>query len=162
MPQNNLQVNLILAGDPGETDSRAPHFRRVRNPESGHWAEMMARIGNKSGRLYSRVSEGRIPAGGDGLALENAGSHSTLEHLETERSRIARDLHAGAGQPLAGIILNLELLDGMEGSSSPEIKDVVGRLRYLAAQALDQVRAASHRLHPPDWQRLTLAAALKA
>jgi signal transduction histidine kinase len=36
----------------------------------------------------------------------------------------------------------------------------LARLQTLAEQALDQVRAVSHSLHPPDWQGLTTADAL--
>src|SRR5208282_417997 len=33
-----------------------------------------------------------------------------MEALETERTRIARELHTGAGQTLAGIKVNVELI----------------------------------------------------
>ena len=38
---------------------------------------------------------------------------SLVEEIERERGRIARELHAGAGQPLAGIKISLEPLDAL-------------------------------------------------
>ena len=39
-------------------------------------------------------------------------------------------------------------------------RDALARLQILASQALEQVRAVSHSLHPPDWQGLTTGEAL--
>jgi two-component system NarL family sensor kinase len=81
--------------------------------------------------------------------------------LEQERSRIARDLHAGAGQPLAGIKLNLEILNGWADVLPVAGREALARLQALADQALAQVRAVSHHLHPPDWQGLTAGNAIR-
>ena len=81
--------------------------------------------------------------------------------LERERSRIARELHAGAGQPLAGIKVNLELLDGWSASMPESARFALSRARILTEAALEQVRAVSHRLHPPEWQDLTTEQALR-
>ncbi|MDQ6708364.1 MAG: sensor histidine kinase [Acidobacteriota bacterium] len=81
--------------------------------------------------------------------------------LERERSRIARELHAGAGQPLAGIKLNLDLLTSAFPDLPAGVQSGIARLNALADQALEQVRAVSHRLYPPDWQRLGISEALR-
>src|SRR4029077_7747601 len=75
-------------------------------------------------------------------------------------SRIARELHAGAGQPLAGIKMNLEMLDDCFAALSPQGRETLARLQTLTQQALGQVRAVSHSLHPPAWQNLTTGEAL--
>jgi two-component system NarL family sensor kinase len=41
------------------------------------------------------------------------------------------------------------------------VKQALGRISTLANEALQQVRSVSGRLHPPEWQRLTLEAALQ-
>jgi two-component system NarL family sensor kinase len=84
-----------------------------------------------------------------------------MAELERERSRIARELHAGAGQPLAGIKVNLELLDGCSASMPEWARFALSRVRILTDAALEQVRAVSHWLHPPEWQDLTTAQALR-
>jgi signal transduction histidine kinase len=84
-----------------------------------------------------------------------------VRELERERSRIARELHAGAGQPLAGIKLNLDMLDDCAAALPQAGREALERLQTLAEQALEQVRAVSHNLHPPDWQGLTTGDALR-
>ena len=79
-----------------------------------------------------------------------------------ERSRIARELHAGAGQPLAGIRLNLELLRELMPNAGPSAQQALERLESLSEQALEQVRSVSHRLHPPRWQELGIEEALRS
>ena len=81
--------------------------------------------------------------------------------LEQERSRIARDLHAGAGQPLAGIKLNLEMLNRWADVLPQAGREALVRLEVLAEQAIEQVRAVSHNLHPPEWQGLTAGNAIR-
>jgi signal transduction histidine kinase len=126
--------------------------------EFAAWAEMLARVGEKNCRLYSLMMQGALNAGSG----RRGAPGSIVEELDRERSRIARELHAGAGQPLAGIKLNLEMLDDCSPSLPQPAREALLRLRTLADQALAQVRAVSHRLHPPDWQRLTIEDALFA
>ena len=116
-----------------------------RYPDPGAWAEMLARVWDKNARLGDAVARNWPRRGGANLLTE----------LERERSRIARELHAGAGQPLAGIKLHLELLEATRTGRRPRRGPRFGRLQTLADQALSQVRAVSHRLHPPEWQEMT-------
>ena len=121
------------------------------------WADILSMIGEKNSRLYDLLERDR-PA----RRSADAGSgRMIIQELERERSRIARDLHAGAGQPLAGIKMNLETLDHCASSLPPSGRDALVRLQTLAEQALQQVRAVSHSLHPPDWQALSMADALR-
>ena len=117
---------------------------------------MLARIGRQNCRLSAIIEQNR-PRG-----QTSHPGRIILDELEKERSRIARDLHAGAGQPLAGIKMNLELIDECLGTLPGPARDAVNRLRTLADQALSQVRAVSHRLHPPAWQELSTEQALRA
>lgn len=84
-----------------------------------------------------------------------------VDAVEQERARIARELHAGAGQPLAAIKLNLELLEAWSQSMPAEISAAVERLKQLSDVALEQIRSVSHRLHPPRWQELRIEDALR-
>jgi signal transduction histidine kinase len=127
-------------------------------PTDGAWTEMLARIGEKQARL-SRIAE---KMGVENMRASGSRRSSLLEEIEKERGRIARELHAGAGQPLAGIKINLELLDEWSKSMPEETRQTVARLNHLADAALGQVRAVSHRLHPPDWQELSATDALKS
>jgi signal transduction histidine kinase len=117
------------------------------------WADMLSSIGQKNSRLYEMINRTPEP--------RRAGRSIVLRELERERSRIARELHAGAGQPLAGIRMNLEMLKECSEELPPEGREALERLQTLAEQAFDQVRSVSHSLHPPDWQSLTTGDALR-
>jgi len=131
-------------------------------PDHRAWAEMLAGFSDRNARLSQLLSK-RWPSR-SGTAL--------LTELERERSRIARELHAGAGQPLAGIKLHLEILeettsvgsaqDGADPARTDIVRTTIGRLQALAEEALGQVRAVSHRLHPPDWQQMTVEQAMES
>ena len=136
-------------------------------PDHRAWAEMLAGFAEKNARLSDVVARRCTVRSGPALLTE----------LERERSRIARELHAGAGQPLAGIKLHLEILnecmagltdsawgESAQGESArgESARVAIGRLQTLAEQALGQVRALSHRLHPPDWQQKTIEEAMES
>ncbi|HEX4136298.1 MAG TPA: sensor histidine kinase [Bryobacteraceae bacterium] len=121
------------------------------------WADMLYMIGEKNNRLYSLLERNARPR-----AASSRSSGRTIVHeLERERSRIARELHAGAGQPLAGIKLNLEMLVDCAAVLPEAGREALDRLQTLASQALEQVRSVSHSLHPPDWQGLTTEEAIR-
>jgi two-component system sensor histidine kinase UhpB len=121
------------------------------------WADMLSRIGQKNSRLYWLLKRDSKPHSGG----SRTSGHTMVHELERERSRIARELHAGAGQPLAGIKLNLEMLDSCAAVLPQAGREALARLQTLAEQALEQVRAVSHDLHPPDWQGLAIGEALR-
>jgi two-component system NarL family sensor kinase len=54
------------------------------------------------------------------------------------------------------------MLDDCAPSLPQPAREALQRLRTLAEQALAQVRAVSHRLYPPEWQRLRIEDALRA
>ena len=83
------------------------------------------------------------------------------ETLENERTRIARELHSGAGQTLAGIKVNLDLMEARMPNPPEAVLIGLARIRALCDQALSEIRYVSQRLHPPDWQRLDLREALE-
>lgn len=119
------------------------------------WAEMLGKVGTNLCRLdaFVETHQPKRPKGDR--------RSSILLELEKERARIGRELHAGAGQPLSGIKLNLEILRELALGLPDSAQQALVRLETLAEQALQQVRAVSHRLHPPAWQELSVAAAVR-
>jgi signal transduction histidine kinase len=85
---------------------------------------------------------------------------ATVRQLERERQRIGRELHTGVGQMLAAIRLQLEVVLSRLPDAPEAVTEALDRLSTLAESALEQVRAISRRLHPPEWQRLRLEAAI--
>jgi signal transduction histidine kinase len=84
-----------------------------------------------------------------------------IEQIELERQRLGRDLHTGVGQMLAATRLQLEIIDSQMPTPPAAVRQALDRVSALASQALDQVRSVSRRLHPPEWQRLSLADAVQ-
>ncbi len=86
---------------------------------------------------------------------------SAAEVLESERARLARELHAGAGQALAGIRIHLELIDSLLDNPPAQVRTSLERIGTLAQEALDQVRSVTRLSYPPAWERVRLAEAIE-
>ena len=86
---------------------------------------------------------------------------SAVRQLERERKRLGRDLHTGVGQLLAAIRLQLEVIGMQLPDPPPAVRTALDRIAGLASDAGEQVRALSRWLHPPEWQRLSLEAAIR-
>jgi signal transduction histidine kinase len=91
----------------------------------------------------------------------HGGGRQSIFQIERERQRLGRELHTGVGQMLAAIRLQLEIIGTQAPEPAAAVKQALGRISSLANEALQQVRSVSRRLHPPEWQRLTLEAALQ-
>jgi len=81
---------------------------------------------------------------------------------ELERDRIARDLHDGVGQELAGISLRLGALANQltrEGSAHAETAQ---SLNALAQASISETRRLSRSLSPAVWSDLGICGALKS
>jgi signal transduction histidine kinase len=88
------------------------------------------------------------------------GGRVALRQIELERRRLGSELHTGVGQMLAAIRLQLEIVTTQVVDPPAPVRQALDNIAVLAEQALAQVRSISRRLHPPEWQRLTLEAAL--
>ncbi|HEX3747738.1 MAG TPA: histidine kinase [Bryobacteraceae bacterium] len=86
---------------------------------------------------------------------------SAVRQVEKERERLGRELHTGVGQLLVAIRLQLEVIATQLPAPPAPVQQALDRIGALANDAGEQVRALSRRLHPPEWQRLTLEAAIR-
>jgi len=149
--ERDLQVSLISSDE-------VPAFGT--RDEMNAWAEMLSKVGQRNSQLFDFLARS-VPSQPEERGPRRQNHSTVLEELERERSRIARDLHAGAGQPLAGIKMNLEMLGHCADDLPEPGRQALERLQVLAAQAMDQVRAVSHKLHPPEWQLLSVEDAIR-
>jgi len=78
-----------------------------------------------------------------------------LEGQETERKRLARELHDETGQALASVRLGLKELEPQVGA------DALARIRELVGSALDDIRRLTVELRPPALDDYGLEAALE-
>jgi signal transduction histidine kinase len=94
---------------------------------------------------------------------ENADSYRLmsgriLELQDSERRRIARELHDSVGQYLAGLKINLNRLETEWRIDAPQlIRETVG----LTDSAIQEVRTISHLLHPPLLEELGFLSAAR-
>lgn len=89
------------------------------------------------------------------------GGRNAVHQIEMERQRLGRELHNGVGQLLAAIHLHLEAIAAELPSPPANVGQSLHSISTLAADCLAQVRDISKRLHPPEWQRLTLESAIR-
>jgi two-component system sensor histidine kinase DegS len=85
----------------------------------------------------------------DRIFLGDLRERASIDAIEAERSRVARDLHDEPLQHLAGAIKRLE--------ARPEHAEVTGMLRSVA----DQLRGVATELHPPVLDDLGLAPSIE-
>ena len=84
-----------------------------------------------------------------------------FEAQETERARIARDLHDDIGQRLALLAVGLGQLKGLQPDSSGEALSSMDALQKQTAEIITDVQALSHELHPPRLLLLGVVAAMR-
>ena len=89
------------------------------------------------------------------------GGRKAVRQIEMDRQRLGRELHPGAGQMLAAIRLQLEVIAAELPSPPGRVGQALSRISTLAADTLEQVRNISRRMHPPEWQRLSLESAIR-
>ncbi|MGD0212046.1 MAG: ATP-binding protein [Terriglobales bacterium] len=83
-------------------------------------------------------------------------SSRLLSLQDTERRRIARELHDSLGQYLVGLKLNMEML-----KQSPENQESWSEADHLMQQCMAEVRTLSYLLHPPTMDAAGFASAAR-
>jgi len=103
--------------------------------------------------LMTEVARGRLAEKrvGDNAKSYRLMSARILELQDSERRRIARELHDSVGQYLAGLKINLsQLQTGVRGDAPKMIRETLELTDY----AIQEVRTLSHLLHPPLLEEL--------
>jgi PAS domain S-box-containing protein len=87
-------------------------------------------------------------------------SQRLIEAQEDERARIARELHDHIGQRLSFLMMNL--VGVRERTSLNEIRHGIDKAIQQTSDLAGEMRALSHRLHPPNLDYVGLEAAASA
>ena len=81
--------------------------------------------------------------------------------IEEERARLGRNCIPEWGNCWSASCARRRLAEAQLPAGESEASHTLGRISAAASEALALVRSVSARLHPPEWQRLTLEAALE-
>jgi len=112
-------------------------------------------------RRFSRLEQTARKLVANARRRQTGGARAVIELIEEERARLGRELHTGVGQLLVSILRQAESAEAQLPAGESAVSQTLGRISAAAAEALSLVRAVSARLHPPEWQRLSLEAALE-
>ncbi len=82
------------------------------------------------------------------LAQQEIRSKAVLEAEETERQRIAKDLHDGLGQMLSAVKLNLSSLESKLIAIEPAQQQLIQHAISLVDDSVKEVRTISHNMMP--------------
>jgi signal transduction histidine kinase len=97
------------------------------------------------------------------IAITNARLYEQSRELSvlSERNRLALELHDAVSQKLFSLVLTAEAAETLAGRDPAAAGEQVARLKALAQEALDELRALIFELRPPDLERDGLCGALR-
>lgn len=84
----------------------------------------------------------------EGRPLLHADAMTVLQAQEDERRRVARELHDGAAQTLANLVLRVEVCERLMDVDPPRAKEELGRLKELLRASLRDIRQVIADLRP--------------
>jgi two-component system NarL family sensor kinase len=127
----------------------------------GEGAEGLLSLQSRFVEHYFRLQSAERNLSSLAQAGRSSAGISAVRQVELERERLGRDLHTGVGQLLVAIHLQLEVIAAQLPTPPAGVQKALERIAALANDAGEQVRGISRRLHPPEWQRLSLEAAIR-
>ena len=145
-------------------DTAAELRASQRDLEKAAASEREALRGAEMEILSRKASEGKLQKSHDILESVVRARTAQLQQLsaqlqvlqDEERRRIARELHDGAGQYLAGIQMNLDASLREQSTWVSRVTDS----KALAERCLAEIRTISYLLHPPLLDEVGLTSAL--
>jgi len=114
--------------------------------EEEHWFLLVA-TGYESEQSKAVVRNIDITSrkNGEKLILRSA-----VEAEEKERERLSRELHDGILQNMVGLSLFIHSLEQIQDIHSDEYQEIVGQLKTMVKQTIEETRMVSHDLMPRD------------
>jgi PAS domain S-box-containing protein len=156
----------LAAEDSQVMQSRKPAlFEAARTGAQGYlvWFESFnSPIFNESGEVTGTVGIAREVTERKRTEQELRDlSQRVIEAQETERLRVARELHDGVNQLIASAKLRLRKVEDVVSGANPAAREILRRCEQLLVRALEENRRIAHNLRPSDLDELGLAAACR-
>ncbi|MEO6830579.1 MAG: tetratricopeptide repeat protein [Chitinophagaceae bacterium] len=95
------------------------------------------------------------------LKQQEEATRAILNAEETERIRIAKDLHDGVGQMMSAAKMNLSAFEQHAAFKNPTDQNALARIISLVDESCNEVRAVSHNMMPNALLKNSLAAAVR-
>jgi len=146
---------------------RVDHFETLRKRKDGgllHISLTISPVKDDLGRVVgaSKVARDITDRKEADRARKDAEiSAKLLQVQDSERRRIARELHDGVGQLLAAIGMNASQVLREKEKLSERTAEAVVENMGLIRQAVEEIRTASYLLHPPMLDEMGLPTALE-
>jgi signal transduction histidine kinase len=130
-------------------------------------AQLLLIVGLLTQRASRRRAEATVLAREAALQTSYQRIRSLLSRLinaqEVARAGLARDLHDGMSQELAGVAMIVNALKSSSGDiQDAQTQQTLSTLRDETRGVLEKIRRLSHELHPANLRLLGLAATLRA
>jgi PAS domain S-box-containing protein len=134
----------------------ATERKRAEAAEKENLEKLSAMVEERTANLRREVNE-RKKAEADLRKL----SSQLLTLRDTERRRIARDLHDSLGQILTAATINVAMVDRQKANLDAKGQEALADTGDMLQQAMKEVRVVSQLLHPPLLDEAGLGAALQ-
>lgn len=170
----DLNARLAQAQTKFETEKKERHIQEQRaeiaelqrsSEERKVW--LVAALGSSAvlfvtALLFLQLQRKRARARQDALIISEreAGLRGMIQATETERKRIAGELHDGVGQQLTGLRFRLEDIASSAGSGKPVNNTAITEALALADEAGHEVRQIAHAMMPKALGELGLVPAI--
>lgn len=153
-----FELIILLGGESGSRGALALGAKRSEEPFAGDEKEQLLVLAGELELVLENIEMGAS------LKLQanrmSALSRRLVDAQESERRRIARDLHDDTGQDLLALKTSLELtqkdLAGVSKETQERLRDVVS----MTDETLEKLRIIAHDLRPPVLDTVGLNAAL--
>ena len=157
--ESGFDLLVVLRGESGQRACIALGAKLSEEPFSSEDREQLLVLASELELALKNIEmSGSLEQQAKGLKRL---SHRLINAQESERSRLAKDLHGDTGQALTALKMKLELtqkeLSDVPGYAKEQLKEAVA----LAGETLDKIRTVAHGLRPPALDTIGLSAALE-
>jgi len=146
-----LQQETSLLDQMQNEEERLLAARQLVSQANYHWLQSMLTVAllvvlGLMSFIFSTLLAQLAMRGKAEKSVRRLSAH-ILDAQDTERRRLARELHDGVGQLFAGIKMEMDMLK--KESPVPALPEVVDSCQRMAEQGLSETRTLSYLLHPP-------------